>query len=144
MTRLCIAICTTALMVVGLGSSQVRANFVPWSYNWEPSALIVKADPGGTGGLSLTDEPVKRADGTSDVVVTNIRAFSSAPRSTPDHFTHAAYTFTLVVTDLASSQTATMKFNGFFSGTISATSANLGNTFTAPLMQTDGLARIRA
>src|SRR5262249_10852271 len=45
-------------------------------------------------------------------------------------------TFTLVLTDTASKQAATMKFNGFFSGTVSATSANIGNTFTAPLSQT--------
>ncbi len=127
----------TALATLAtLGLCQARADFVAWSYNFTPSALSLPADVPGTGGVSLTNEPTKKADGTSDVVVTNIRAFSSAPRSNPDHFTHAAYTFTLVLTDLASSQSTTMKFNGFFSGTISATSANLGNTFTPPLTQT--------
>jgi hypothetical protein len=127
----------TALATLAtIGLCQARADFVAWSYNFTPSALALAADVPGTGGISLTGEPTKKADGTSDVVVTNIRAFSSAPRNNPDRFTHAAYTFTLVLTDLASSKSAIMKFNGFFSGKISATSANLGNTFTPPLTQT--------
>jgi hypothetical protein len=113
-----------------LAPAHVRANFVSWSYNWTPNTLSIPADASGTGGLSLTNELTKSADGTSDVVVTNIRAFSSAPRGTPDHITHGAYTFTLVLKDNASHQAATMKFTGFFSGSFSATSANIGNTFT--------------
>src|SRR5437660_6050812 len=116
-----------ALALTLSAQARVRADFVAWSYNWTPSALALPADVPGTGGISLTNEPTKNADGTSDVVVTNIRAFSSASRSTPDHFTHAAYTFSLVLTDLASNQSTTMKFSGFFSGSLSATSANIGN-----------------
>jgi hypothetical protein len=84
----------------------------------------------------MTDEPLKHADGTSDVVVTNIRAFSSATRGTPDIINHAAVTFTLLLKDELSSQTATLKFSGFFNGTISATSANVHFTATAPLTET--------
>jgi hypothetical protein len=119
-----------------VGFSHARADFVPWSFNWEPSALVIKASGAGTGGLSLTDEPLKHADGTSDVVVTNIRAFSSATRSHPDVFTHAAFAFKLVLKDEKSGQTGTLTFGGFFDGTISATSANVKATFTAPLFQT--------
>jgi hypothetical protein len=115
---------------------QARADFVPWSYNWTPSSLALPADVPGTGGLSLTNEPTKNADGTSDVVVTNIRGFSSASRSSPDHFTHAAYTFTLVLTDLASGKSTHMSFTGFFSGTLSATSSNIANTFTGLTTET--------
>jgi hypothetical protein len=124
------------LAATAFSVAPAHADFVPWSYNFTPSALSIAADSPGTGGLSLTNEPTKRADGTSDVVVTNIRAFSSASRGTPDHFTHAAYSFSLVLTDLGSSQSATLKFSGFFTGFFSATSSNIQNTFTAPLMQT--------
>jgi hypothetical protein len=119
-----------------VGFSQARADFVPWSYNWEPSSLTIKAGGAGTGGLALTDEPLKHADGTSDVVVTNIRAFSSATRNNPDVLTHAAFSFKLVLRDEKSNQTAVLSFGGFFDGTISATSANVKATFTAPLFQT--------
>jgi hypothetical protein len=127
---------TALFAVAAFSMSQVRADFVPWSYNWEPSALSVKAGGASTGGLSFTDEPIKHADGTSDIVVTNIRAFSSASRSKPDVFTNAAISFSLVLKDELSNQTATLKFSGLFNGTISATSANVRFTPTVPLIET--------
>jgi PEP-CTERM motif len=129
-------ILTTVLFVSGYGLSLARADFVPWSYNWEPSTLAIKAGGAGTGGLNMTDEPLKHADGTSDIVVTNLRAFSSAARSTPDIFNHAAVSFTLLLKDELSNKSATLTFNGFFNGTISATSSNVVFTPTAPLTQT--------
>jgi hypothetical protein len=130
MTRVSKALVLAAFVALAMGPARAQAGFVSWSYNWTPSALALPADVPGSGGLSLTNEPTKNADGTSDVVVTNIRGFSSAPRSTPDKFTHAAYTFNLVLTDLASGQAAHMSFTGFFSGIMSATSSNIANTFT--------------
>ena len=136
MTRSSIALLMTLSATLAWGTSQAKADFVPWSYNWEPSALAIKAGGAGTGGLSLTDEPLKHADGTSDVVATNIRAFSSASRKITDVINHAPVTFTLLLKDELSNQTATLKFTGFFNGTISATSANVQFTATAPLTET--------
>jgi hypothetical protein len=136
MKRSSTAFLAAVFVFATLGVSHARADFVPWSYNWEPSTLTIKAGGAGTGGLSLTDEPLKHADGTSDIVVTNIRAFSSASRGNPDVFNHAAFSFTLLLKDELSNQTATLKFNGFFNGTISATSANVQAVYTAPLIQT--------
>jgi hypothetical protein len=115
-----------------LSAAGVRADFVSWSYNWSRSPVAVGASAGGTGGLTLTDEPLNHADGTSDIVATNIRSFSSASRSHPDTFTNATYSLHLNLTDTASGATANMTFTGFFSGTLSATSANIANTFTGP------------
>jgi hypothetical protein len=126
----------TAVFALTALASQAHADFVPWSYNWEPSTLVIKAGGAGTGGLSFTDEPLKHADGTSDVVVTNIRAFSSAPRNNPDVFSNAGISFSLVIKDELSNQTATLNFGGVFNGTISATSSNVHFTPTAPLTQT--------
>jgi hypothetical protein len=136
MHRVLKAVLTAVFVVAACGVGRARADFVAWSYNWEPSALVIKAGGAGTGGLNMTDEPLKHADGTSDVVVTNIRAFSSAGRSTPDVFNHSAVNFTLLLQDELSKQTASLKFTGFFNGTISATSSNVLFTATAPLMQT--------
>jgi hypothetical protein len=139
MRRLSAFLFAAALALTLPAPAQVRADFVPWSYNFTPSALAIPSDVPGTGGLSLTNEPTKNADGTSDVVVTNIRGFSSASRSNPDKFTHAAYSFALVLTDLSSGQVAHMSFTGFFSGTLSATSANIANTFTGTTAQSTTL-----
>src|SRR6516225_9561435 len=103
-----------AATVLVLGAAHARASFVPWSYNWEPSTLAIKA---GTGGLSFTDEPLKHADGTSDVVVTNIRAFSSATRSNPDVIAKSSISFKLLLKDEQSGKTANLAFSGLFSGT---------------------------
>src|SRR5438132_10049388 len=113
MTRLWKGLLVIALAALAYGPGRAQASFVPWSYNFTPSALALPADVPGTGGLSLTNEPTKNADGTSDVVVTNIRGFSSASRATPDKFTHAAYSFAMVLTDLGSGQVAHMSFTGF-------------------------------
>jgi hypothetical protein len=131
MKRIFAALLATTL--IALGAAQARADFVPWTYNWEPSSLSLKA---GTGGLSFTDEPAKHADGTSDVVVTNIRAFSSATRSNPDVITNGSMSFSLLLTDNTSGKSATLKFNGMFSGNFSATSANVQFTPTAPITET--------
>jgi hypothetical protein len=127
---------TAVLASVAFAAGPAKADFVPWTYNFTPSQTSFGADVPGTGGLTLTNEPLNHAEGTSDVVITNIRTFSSAPRTNPDKFTHAGYTFTLVLKDDASGQTATLKFGGFFTGSVSINSANILNTFTAPVLQT--------
>ena len=120
------------IVLTFLGAGRARADFVPWTYNWEPGALSVSA---GTGGLSLTDEPLNHAAGSSDIVVTNIRAFSSASRTQPDVFNHTNFSFSLLLKDDLSKQTATLKFTGFFTGKISINSANVQVTYTGPLTQ---------
>jgi hypothetical protein len=69
-------------------------------------------------------------------VATNIRAFSSAPRNHPDTFTNNPYTLSLFLKDNASGLSTTLAFHGVFNGFISATSANVTTTFTAPLSET--------
>src|SRR6266849_5092854 len=113
-----------------------RADFVPWTYNFGRSPVAVPAGGLSTGGLSLTDESTHQADGTSDIVATNIRAFSSAPRNHPDTFSNSPYTLSLFLKDNASGQSTTLVFHGVFNGSISSTSANVTTTFTAPLSET--------
>jgi hypothetical protein len=113
-----------------------RADFVSWTYNFGRSPLAVPSGGLGTGGLSLTDESTHQADGTSDIVATNIRAFSSAPRNHPDTFTTSPYTLSLFLKDNASGLSTTLVFHGVFNGIISATSSNVTTTFTAPLAET--------
>src|SRR5262249_16286344 len=127
---------TAVLASVAFAVGPAKADFVPWTYNFTPSQTSFAADVPGTGGLTLTNEPLNHAEGTSDVVITNIPTFSSAPRTNPDKFTHAEYTFTLVLKDDGSGQTATLKFGGFFTGSVSINSANILTTFTGLALQT--------
>jgi hypothetical protein len=120
------------LLATGPG---VRADFIHWSYNWSRSPEEVLADSPGTGRITLTDEGLKEAIGDSDVVATNLRSFSTAPPSNPDHFTNKAYSLNLFLQDQESGQSGTLSFNGVFNGTLSATSSNIKNTFISQTTQ---------
>jgi len=122
-----------------LAGASAHASHIQWRYNWEPSATKIVADGGGTGHLGLTDEPSKTAAGSSNTVITNIRAFSTATTASPDVFNHANFSFTLQLKDLASAATGTVNFSGFFSGTLTANNANIKANFTSPTTETASL-----
>ena len=42
MTRFAKAVLLIALAGLAYGPSQAQASFVPWSYNWTPSALALR------------------------------------------------------------------------------------------------------
>ena len=133
-TMLCRAGIALALLL--WAGASARADLIQWGYNWEPSATKIAADGGGTGHLGITDETGKTAAGSSNTVITNIRAFSTASSTAPDVFNHANFSFGLSLKDLASSATGTVTFSGFFSGTLTANSANIKANFTSPTTET--------
>ena len=115
-----------------LASSSARADLISWGYNWTPSATQVSADGGGSGHLSLTNTPPNTALGSSNTIITNIHAFSTATASSRDMFNHANVSYTLQLTDSASNTSGSLTFSGFFSGTMTGNSANVQLTFTSP------------
>jgi hypothetical protein len=127
---------TASVAALLLAWGNANAAFVKWSYNWSrvPSD-VVSADAVGTSRISLTDEPLGHATNSSDIVATNIRTFSNAPRATPNSFLKSAYALTLRLTDDASGQSGTLTFHGVFNGTLSASSANITTTITDPTTQ---------
>jgi hypothetical protein len=125
-----------AVALLLLGDTCVRADSIPWGYNWQPSTTKLTANAGGSGYLSLTDEPANSATGSSNTIVTNIHAVSTAPTGTPDTFNHAAISFAMQLTDSASKQSTTVTFSGYFSGTLTANSSNVMLTITSPKTDT--------
>jgi hypothetical protein len=123
------------VLLLALGGN-ARADLIFWTYNWSRSPAQVMADAPGTSYISLTDESAHQAVGDSDIVATNIRAFSTAPPTNPDTFTAKPYTLTLFLMDQASGISGTMTFNGQFDGTMSALNSNITNTFTNAVAQT--------
>jgi hypothetical protein len=122
-------------LLVSLGGS-ARADLIAWTYNWDRDPVSIPADAPGTGGISLTNEVLKSAAGSSDIVATNLRVFSSASASNPDKLTTGgAYTLSLTLTDSASGQMGTVTFTGKLSGTFSASNSNVANMFTSPMVQ---------
>ena len=130
------ALFAAALGLVMLSGTAVRADFIPWTYNWTRNPIAVGADAGGTGGIALTNEPVNHAVGSSDIVATELRTFSSASASTPDTFTNQPFSLTLALTDDNSHQTTSLTFNGMFNGSFSSGSANITASWTGSTTQT--------
>jgi hypothetical protein len=83
-----------ALVLLFLTNTSARADII-WGYNWEPSTSKVYANGGGSGYLKLTDEPAKTATGSSNTVVTNIQAVSTASshltKSAPQKYSFCAF-----------------------------------------------------
>jgi hypothetical protein len=123
------------LAVLLLASGGARADLVPWSYNWTPSAPTILADSPGTGKILLSNQPAAAAVNSSDIVATNIRTASSATWAAPDHFTNAPYGLALTLTDKASGASGNLTFTGVFNGDLTALSANITNSFTGPQTQ---------
>jgi hypothetical protein len=122
-----------ALAVLLSTGLTARASLVQWSYDWDRSPSVLLA---GTGGVTLTNEPGASAAGSSDVVVTNLKVFSSATATAPDTLTNGAYTLTLKLTDIASQQSTLLTFKGMLSGTFSSGSAHITNVFVGGISQT--------
>lgn len=121
-----------AIALVLSAGEAARADLVHWSYEWERSPLAVAA---GTGGVGFTNEQLAHAVGSSDVVASNLKVFSSAPASNPDQLANNPYTLTLTLTDDASKAFASLKFTGVLNGTFSSASAAVTNTFTGQTTQ---------
>jgi hypothetical protein len=122
-----------ALVVILTMATTARADWIAWTYSWSNSPQTIQADnPSSGGSIALTNEPTLSAVGNTDIVATNIRTYSTAPGSAPDTFTNKAYALTLNLTDSASGQSGAAVFTGVFNGTLTATSANITNTFTSP------------
>lgn len=122
-----------AVLFATTGSA--RADLISWGYDWAASPAAVTA---GTGSVSLSNETFKTAVGNSQVVVTNLKVFSTAVPGTPDTFGlgDGNYSMILKLTDIDSGLTATLTFTGQLQGSFSASSANVTNTFTGLVSQT--------
>jgi hypothetical protein len=132
-----------ALAVVLFGSTVAQATPVPaetlqWTYNFSPGTPSLPSDANPSAYVGFTNEPTKAAVGSSDVVATNLRVFSSATAAAPDTLAiGGAYTLTLVLStvDEGVPHSVSMTFNGELDGTFSAESANISNIFGPNAMQ---------
>jgi hypothetical protein len=131
-----VTLCGAALLWLLTFAGSARADLIYWNYSWSRSPSDVPADSPGTGYISLTDEGLKSAVGSTDIVATNIKVHSTASADNPDKFTNAPYTLSLYLVDQASGLNCTLTFTGKFNGSVTALSSNLKNTFTGLITQT--------
>ena len=118
-----------ALLVLLTVVPTAHATPILWSYSWSRSPTAVTADSPGTGYITLTDEGLKNAGGNSDIVATNLRAYSTATSANPDVFTNKPFTLSLFLQDSDTGKSTTIKFQGVFNGLLTALSSNVKATF---------------
>jgi hypothetical protein len=122
-----------ALIAIPLITPQpAHAGFIAWSYSWARSPLVI---PAGTGGIALTNQPLKHAQGPAEIVATTLTVFSSPTAGQLDRLSKGNYQLTMLLRDDASGKAASLTFSGFLSGTFWATGASLANTFTGARSQ---------
>jgi hypothetical protein len=115
-----------ALLVLG-GTVQSRADFM---YQWSIAPAPVIAS--GTGSVALA--LAQAGSGASSIPVETITTSSSATSAAPDVY-KVGYTLTLDLKDDSSSQSGALTFHGLLSGTVTATTANITNSFSDPTEQ---------
>ena len=123
-----------ALIACLCSGGAAHAEQIQWAYDWSRTPSKVFSD-NGHSWISLTDESPKSAAGNSAIVATNLDTFSTALRSNPDTFTDKQYALSLHIVDQASGQGGTLHFTGRLDGTLSASSANITNTFLGQTTQ---------
>jgi hypothetical protein len=114
------------------------SDLVEWSYSWSSNyaSNSIPADSPGTGGVSLTREQTRDATGSTSVVATNLRTFSTASTSNPDQLnTNGTYQLTITITDTASGEFGTLTFTGKLTGTFSQGGTDITNSFTGDTTQ---------
>ena len=130
--RLAPAIPLVAFVSLLAAAPPAHAAFIPWKYNWSRNPSIMYSDTSNTSYVTLTDEKLQSAAGSSDIVATNLNIFSDASPYHPATFTNKNYTLTLFLLDIDSNKSATLDFKGMLNGTIDAFSSNLENQFVGP------------
>jgi hypothetical protein len=118
-----------SLLAILPSATTAKAALIPWGYDWTATPSFVTA---GTGKVTLTNETPQFAVGESIVVATALKAISTANPLTPDTFGagDGNYSLTIKLTDSDSGLFGTLTFTGKLSGSFSALSSNVTNTFT--------------
>jgi hypothetical protein len=119
-----------AALILCLAGSAARADFESWTFTVSVLPGVVVADQGGSGRVAMAPNLFTGPNtGSADIGLLWLRAFSVAPVTNPDTFTHKAFRLDLTLTDSASHASGTLTFAGEFNGSLSATTAKLLLTF---------------
>jgi MYXO-CTERM domain-containing protein len=118
-----------AVLLMGLlaGVNGARAEYMNWSYYWSISPAPVLASGTGTVSQALG----KGGNGSTRLLAAAVTTNSDTSARTPDRF-HSYFNLTLHLTDRATHQSGSLTFRGLISGTLTANSAHLTETFLTP------------
>jgi hypothetical protein len=145
---------TTAALTILLGFATAHAKAEPIEFSFGSGAYTATYDKFGVAarfgtlfassptttsvGLFMTSPPLEGAHwGASDLIATQINTFYNAPGTGAYSFRppDSHYTLHVILEDVRWSVTGQLEFPGYFTGTISPTKVNIGNTFLGPTTQ---------
>jgi hypothetical protein len=118
------------LLAVGLLFSKgvARAEYMNWSYHWSIGPAPVLAS--GTG--SVSQALGWGGKGSSHILAAAVTTSSSASARNPDRF-QKSFALTLHLQDRGTRQSGALTFHGLISGTLTASSARLSESFATPI-----------
>jgi PEP-CTERM motif len=149
MKRLSARLLTTAVALLIVTASHARADLLDWGYHWSISpnnGIIQGTNPSTLNGASTGSVAIAVAQNGTDpltlqtsstIPAATVTTTSSTTSASPDSY-KSSYNLTLTLTD-PSQASGTVTFAGLISGSLTATSSSLTNTFqntaTNPLTQ---------
>lgn len=136
------------LLLLAVGLSPARAEFVEFSYQWSvsPTAVLLGTNPSNITGNGLSSGSVAvalAAPGTASaelggggitVPLATVTTTGSAPEEAPDSFA-TPFKILLDLKDTATGEAASLTFSGSVNGKLTATSSMLTLDFADPLTQ---------
>jgi hypothetical protein len=126
MRRFGVRAAALAAVLLTLGTSGARADYLNWSYSWALSDG--PTFPKGFTNVSFALVPGGKT-GAATIPVGDFSTSSTAPA--PESFS-AGYDLTLALTDNATQDAGTLTYHGIISGTVGPTGTSLSNTFSNP------------
>jgi len=117
------------LVLMAVATCQIRADYLNWTYTatFQVPGITVNTPSNGGGTVSLTDYGTPQPGGTS-IAVQAYETTSAA--TTPVSFNNLKYDLALKITDSATHDSGTLHFTGSLTGTMTATTSTIVDSFT--------------
>ena len=117
------------LVLMIVVTCQIRADYLNWTYTatFQVPGVTVNTPSNGGGTVALTDFGTPQPGGTS-IAVQAYETTSSA--TTPISFNNLKYDLALKITDSATNDSGTLHFTGSLTGTMTATTSTIVDSFT--------------
>jgi hypothetical protein len=135
MKRLSAPLGTTLVVLLAAAASQVRADYLNWTYTSSPNVAgvsVASTSPTGGAAVTLTDFSTAQAGAKSIPVIAYVTSTSSTTGINfgPSVNSPSAYNLAVTITDGKTHDSGTLNFTGSLAGALSATSSSVVNTLT--------------
>jgi hypothetical protein len=117
------------LVLIVVATCQIRADYLNWTYTatFQVPGVTVNTPSNGGATVAVTDYGTPQPGGANIPV----QAYETSTNSTsPISFNKATYDLALKITDSATNDSGTLHFTGSLTGTLTATTSTVVDSFT--------------